>query len=105
MDYYFREAFDNQNTPYHLVAKFDPIRNGPPIEVYRLFYNDTNSLWHCTCPSPKLPCKHADMLVDWLKLANRIRYYWDDDKKLFQTHLFYEMNGNNSLSSFVKGNT
>lgn len=82
MHYFFRETRSG-NYDRVEVAKFDPHKFGPPLDVYNIQPMSS----YCSCPSPKNPCKHQFMYLKWVTYGpNRFKYAYDDDKEEFFEH-------------------
>jgi hypothetical protein len=95
-DYYI-----SQTTPIrYRIAKFLPDTDYPQ-ETYEVFVDTNPKKDVCTCPSFKLPCKHAGMVRRWKSLPadRRIGSYYDDTTDKFMHTVFGDIS---TLEEYTK---
>lgn len=78
MDYFIRQ---DKSPGSYVVAKYESDRRYP-IETYKV------SASYCTCPSPKYPCKHVELVNLWKAVPNHEQYYYSDVDNMFHVHPF-----------------
>lgn len=80
-DYIIREV----KKDHYQIAKFT--HGKAPSEVYDITHFSKDSKWFCNCPSRIKPCKHIDMVRQWIKDGKKMFFDLEKNKE-FLNNIF-----------------